>query len=410
MAPNVTQSQKLLKSPANWIFFALILIGLGAFLAGLSGGHPERAWQTYLINFLLWSAIAQGALVFSAAMHVTNARWSGPLAGIADAFAAFFPFSFALYLVLILGKSHIFPWLHQDLGGKEVWLNFPFLFTRDGIGLLLLYGFGIVYIYYDLQLRVVQKESNDRIRKFIFRRWNRRRLEPRLIKRKMSIFGVLYILAFALVLSLIGYDLIMSMEPAWISTLFGAYIFVKAFYIGLGGVIITAAILHLRLGKDSAFLPTHFHDIGKLFFAFCLLWADFFYVQLVVIWYGNISEEASFVIDRTVFAPWKNLAWIVFSVCFIAPFIILLNKRIKTRPVLMMLLSAVVIVGIWLEHLLLLGPALSHDATSLPLAISDGLISFGFLGLMVLAVHFFLRRFPEIALINQQIRVKDSAA
>jgi len=76
----------------------------------------------------------------------------------------------------------------------------------------------------------------------------------------------------------------------------------------------------------------------------------------------------------------------------------------------MMILSAVVIVGIWLEHLLLLGPALSHDATSLPLAISDGLISFGFLGLMVLAVHFFLRRFPEITLINQQIRVKDSAA
>jgi hypothetical protein len=168
----------------------------------------------------------------------------------------------------------------------------------------------------------------------------------------------------------------------------------------LGGLIITAVILHLRLGKDSAFLPSHFHDIGKLFFAFCLLWADFFYVQLVVIWYGNIAEETVYVIERTVFAPWKALAWTVFSVCFIAPFIILLNKKIKTRPVLMMLLSAVVIIGIWLEHLLLLGPALSHGATSLPLAISDGLISFGFLGLMVIALDFFLKRFPEIALIK----------
>jgi Ni/Fe-hydrogenase subunit HybB-like protein len=402
MVLNETKTEKPPKSPAGWIFFVLILIGLAAFLVSLAGRHPERAWQTYLINFLFWSAIAQGALVFSAVMHITNARWSGPFAGVADAFAAFFPFSFGLYLVLILGKSHIFPWLQQDLGGKEVWLNIPFLFTRDGIGLLLLYGFGFVYIYYDLQLRVAQKESGDRIRRYIFKRWNRRRLEPRLIKRKMSIFGVLYILAFALVLSLIGYDLIMSMEPAWISTLFGAYIFVKAFYIGLGGLIITAAILHLRLGKDSAFLPSHFHDIGKLFFAFCLVWADFFYVQLVVIWYGNISEETSYVIERTVFAPWKALAWTVFIVCFIVPFIILLNKKVKTRPVLMMLLSAVVIVGIWLEHLLLLGPALSHGSTSLPLAISDGLISFGFLGLMVIALNFFLRRFPEIALINKR--------
>jgi Ni/Fe-hydrogenase subunit HybB-like protein len=401
MAPSSeTQTEKSPKSPAGWIFLVLILVGLGAFLVGLSGGHPERTWQTYLINFLLWSGIAQGALVFSAVMHITNARWSGPFAGVADAFAAFFPLSFGLYLVLFLGKSHIFPWLHQDLGGKEVWLNIPFLFTRDGIGLLLLYGCGIVYIYYDMQFRVVQKESADRMRRFIFRRWNRRRLEPQRLKRKMSIFGVLYILAFALVLSLIGYDLIMSMEPAWISTLFGAYVFIKDFYIGLGGLIIAAAILHLRLGKASAFLPSHFHDMGKLFFAFCLLWADFFYVQLVVIWYGNISEETGFVIERTVFAPWKALAWTVFSVCFIAPFIILLNKKIKTRPVLMMILSAVVIVGIWLEHLLLLGPALSPGVDSLPLALSDGLISFGFLGLMLLAVNFFLRRFPEVARIN----------
>jgi hypothetical protein len=400
MAANETKTEKSWKSPAGWIFFALLLVGLAAFLVGLAGGHPERTWQTYLINFLFWSAIAQGALVFSAVMHITNARWSGPFVGVADAFAAFFPFSFILYLVLILGKSHIFPWLQQDLGGKEVWLNIPFLLTRDGIGLLLLYGFGFGYIYYDLQLRVTRIETTDRIRKFIFKRWNRRRLEPRRIKQRMSVFGVLYILAFALVLSLIGYDLIMSMEPAWISTLFGAYIFVKAFYMGLGGLIIVAAILHLHLGKDSAFLPSHFHDIGKLFFAFCLLWADFFYVQLVVIWYGNIAEETGYVIERTVFAPWRALAWTVFIVCFIVPFIILLNKKIKTRPVLMMLLSALVIIGIWLEHLLLLGPALSHGATSLPLAISDGLISFGFLGLMVIALNFFLKRFPELALIK----------
>jgi hypothetical protein len=55
--------------------------------------------------------------------------------------------------------------------------------------------------------------------------------------------------------------------------------------------------------------PSHFHDIGKLFFAFCLLWADFFYVQLTVIWYGNIPEETHYVIERTVMVPWSKLAW-----------------------------------------------------------------------------------------------------
>ena len=115
----------------------------------------------------------------------------------------------------------------------------------------------------------------------------------------MTIWGGFYILAFALVLSLIGYDLVMSMDPHWISTLFGAYHFVKAFFVGLGALIILAAFVRIRNGDASGLEKAHFHDIGKLFFAFCLLWADFFYVQLMVIYYGNIPEETHYVIIRT---------------------------------------------------------------------------------------------------------------
>jgi ABC-type xylose transport system permease subunit len=188
----------------------------------------------------------------------------------------------------------------------------------------------------------------------------------------------------------------MSMDPHWISTLFGAYHFVKAFYVGLGALIILAAIVHLQRGQNSGLTANHFHDVGKLFLAFCLLWADFFYVQLNVIWYGNIPEETHYVILRTMLPPWRGLAWTVFIVCFIVPFVVLLNKRVKTMPNSMIALSALVILGIWLEHLLLLGPALSHDAAELPLGITDGLVFTGFLGLMVLALAFTFRAFPEL--------------
>jgi hypothetical protein len=57
--------------------------------------------------------------------------------------------------------------------------------------------------------------------------------------------------------------------------------------------------------------------------------------------------------------------------------------------------------GIWLEHLLLLGPALHHNVSTLPLGLSDGLIFLGFLGLIALAVTFFLSLFPEL------LRVKE---
>jgi hypothetical protein len=99
-------------------------------------------------------------------------------------------------------------------------------------------------------------------------------------------------------------------------------------------------------------------------------------------------------------APWNGLAWTVFIACFVGPFIILLNKKIKTQPIFMMILCSVVIIGIWLEHLLLLGPALNPGTQSIPISISDGLISLGFLGLMAIAVRYFLKVFPELTAIS----------
>jgi len=388
-------SNILMKKLTLVLFTAFIVMGLGTFILGVLGTHPERVWQSYLINFLFWSTMAQGALVFSALMHITKARWSGPLSGLSEAFAAFFPISFIAFFILFLGKTHIFPWIHQDLHGKEIWLNIPFLFSRDLAGLLILYLFGFVYLYYALQLKLDANHVRGGIRKFIFKGWQKNNQNRDHIKGRMSIWGGLYILAFALVLSLLGYDLIMSMEPHWISSLFGAYIFIKAFYAGLGALIILASVLYIKNGKASGITESHFHDAGKLFFAFCLLWADFFYAQLLVIWYGNIPEETHFVILRTMVQPWKTLAWTVFIMGFIIPFVVLLNRRVKTKPVFMIVLCSMVIIAIWLEHLLLLGPSLNRQAVSLPLDLSDVLIFLGFFGLLVVSLSVFMRTFPE---------------
>jgi len=372
----------------------LAVIGLAAFMVQLSGAHPDRAWQAYLINFLLWSAVAQGGLLFSAVTHITKARWSGPLQYIAESFVAFFPFSLGLFLLLFLGQESLFPWLHHELHGKESWLNIPFLFSRDLIGLLVLYGLGLAYVYYALRLRLGSTPEKGKLVALFLRNWTGSEPEQRICHGRMNVLAVLYILAYTLVLTLIAFDLMMSMEPHWFSTLFGPYYFVKAFYIGLGALITLAAIISLVRGEDSGLTPSHFHDIGKLFFAFCLLWADFFYAQLLVIWYGNISEETTFVITRTVFLPWKHLAWTVFIVSFVVPFLVLLNRPVKSKPIPMIILCIVVFIGIWLEHLLLLGPALSPQATSLPLGLADVLITLGFLGLLIFSVSLFLRIFP----------------
>ena len=145
-----------------------------------------------------------------------------------ESFAAFFPVSFLLFLLLFLGRSYIFPWLHEDLQGKEVWLNLPFLFWRDCIGLVILYLLGLAYTYQALQLKFKADGSRRGLRRVVGERLALVRQEPAQIKRRMTIIGGWYVLIYAIVLSLLGYDLIMSMEPHWVSTLFGGYIFINA--------------------------------------------------------------------------------------------------------------------------------------------------------------------------------------
>ncbi|MFH0995276.1 MAG: hypothetical protein V1844_07240 [Pseudomonadota bacterium] len=379
------------------IFLIFMMIGAVTFIVQVAGDHPEKAWQTYLINFLLFSAISQGGLLFSIVMNTVGARWSRLLSGVSESFAAFFPVSLALFLVLFLGRAHVFPWLGMELHGKEVWLNLPFLFYRDFIGLSVLYGLGFAYLYHALWFKLpLGGSERSGLSGLLDRRRQQQPEDFAKYRRQMTVYGNLYISAFALVLSLIGFDLVMSMDPHWYSTLFGAYTFVKAFYVGLGAVIILVSLLHMHPKVGFTLPPSQFHDIGKLFFAFCMLWGDFFYVQLVVIWYGNIPEETVYLIQRTRTAPWNVLAWTVFAIGFILPFLILINKRIKTLPVAMTVICVAVIISIWLEHFLILGPIYNPNAVQLPLHIADGLISLGFLGLMAASVSVFLNQFPEV--------------
>jgi hypothetical protein len=101
-------------------------------------------------------------------------------------------------------------------------------------------------------------------------------------------------------------------------------------------------------------------------------------------------------------SPWNSLAWTVFIISFVIPFFVLLNKNIKTKPWFMIVLCSVVLLGIWLEHLLLLAPALTPSMASLPLNPVDGLITLGFFGLMALAITYFLRLFPELVPIEKK--------
>src|SRR4030042_2416466 len=129
------------------VFASLALVGMILFLLGISGGEAQRAWQAYLINYVFWSGLSFGAVLFVAVLNMSDAMWGRPLKRLAEALGAFLPISFLLFWVLYLGREQIFPWIRQPIPEKQIWLNAGFMFGRNGVGLFLLSTLSLPLIY-----------------------------------------------------------------------------------------------------------------------------------------------------------------------------------------------------------------------------------------------------------------------
>jgi hypothetical protein len=363
------------------VFTALLLLGTGAFLSGIFGSNPLRAWQAYLVNFLFWTGLSFGAVLFVAILNMTASTWGRPLKRLGEAFGAFLPVGFLLFWVLYFGRMELFPWILKPVPGKEIWLNAPFLFVRNGVGLLLLTLISLAMVYFSLR---GDREWTGDAGNSPDSNWKRQRiLSP--------ILGI----AYAFVLTLIAFDLIMSLDRHWYSTLLGAYFLVGCFYTGVAALCLVSLILAGSGGIKEHVNPRTFHDLGKLLLAFCLFTGYLFYAQFLTIWYGNLPEETRYVILRVKLTPWEPLAWVVLSMVFAIPFVVLLSRRIKLKRAPMMILSLMILAGMWLEKFILVVPSLWKQQ-GIPLGVTEVLITTGYAGVLGLCVIAFLKRVPVV--------------
>jgi hypothetical protein len=195
----------------------------------------------------------------------------------------------------------------------------------------------------------------------------------------------------------------MSLDPHWYSTLFGGYYFIGSFYCGIV-VLYLLALASMDSRSFGAYIsPRQLHDLGKLVFAFSLFTGYLFYTQFLVIWYGNLPEETKYVILRVKLSPWEPLAWLSLFMIFLIPFVVLLSRRIKLRRVPMILLSVMILAGMWLERFILVVPSVWKQG-NIPIGLLEVLITAGFVGLVALCLTLFLRRVPIVPISDPLFR------
>lgn len=376
----------------------LVLLGVvAAFLSMV--GEPGRFWEALLFNWLFWSSLAIGMVMFAVALHLTHANWAWSIRRFALGGAAFLPISFLLLIVVLFGSEHYFHhWLHvvgdPVIDAKRAWLNLPGLVTRNVLGVAILFGAGLAFAYYALRPDVYGT-GTGRHRPIYDRltgNWRGVAQEARHSRQVMNKLAPVLGLLFVFLWGMVAIDLAMSLMPHWFSTMFPVAFFWTSFHGGVAATAIAVALLRKPLRLQDYITVRQFHDLGKLLFAFSVFWMYLNWSQYIVIWYGLLPWEQEFFVQRFQ-APFTNFALAVPLLVFVVPFFGLLGRPPKQVPAILAGFAALILVGHWLERFLLIIPAL-YEGDHAPMGLPEIGIGLGFAGLFLASYLWYLRTFP----------------
>ena len=381
-----------------WI---MISIGIVVFSAGLLFGDAGETWGAFYVNAVWFQGLALGGVMTTVIMQIVRAKWGAPVRRLAEANVAYLPVAFVVFLTTYFGREYLFYWGRHPMPGREFWMQPGFVYLRFSILLGLLFYVMTRFVFMSLRSDVglAHDRAKDKtkwelpIHRFLLRGWKGAEREVLPLQRKMSVNAPIVVIFYLVVVSLFAFEMIMGQNPVWFSNLFGAFIFVSQIYIAWAGL----ALMTMFFAKNNKDFGAQIHsqqfwDMGKLNLGFCMLWGYMFWSQFLVQWYGNLPEETQWLILRTREFPWKGLSWIVFPMCFVIPFIMLLSRDIKKTPKTYAVVCLTLMTGVWLDRYLIIMPELSPN--HIPFGFTEIGIFVGFLGAYLLCIRTFLSKYP----------------
>jgi hypothetical protein len=310
-----------LRAPAvvNTIYQRSLGVGLLFGVASLISAvlWPDQFFHSYLLGFMLWLGVALGCMAFLMIQHLTGGKWAMVIRRQLEAGMKTLPWMTVFFIPIAVGMPHLYgAWLKPNPADKHlVELSQSYLTHR---------GYLVrAVVYFAIWIVIA----------FILSRWSAEQdsppvqnLSPRF--RKIAAPGLIL---YAFTISFAAIDWVMSLDPHWISTIYG-FIFIAGECLSAMCMMVVVERILVRYEPTASLLkPKEVHDHGKLMLTFVMLWAYFSFSQLLIIWAGNLPSEITF-FTRRLYSGWQavGLALVIFH--FAVPFIFLLSRSFKRNP------------------------------------------------------------------------------
>ncbi len=381
---------------------ALALIGLlGLFLA--SGGRAEQVWGSYIFGFVFWMGITLGCFGLSLLHHATRGSWSVSVLRLFESGGGWQSLLLMLVLMVpiaLFGMHSLYEWTHHEVVQNDPILKHKEFYLSEGFWMVRVVFYFALWMFWARHMRrsTIKQDQNKDFK----------------LEAGRGSWGAAGLVMFFLTVTFAFLDWVMSMNPHWYSTMYGAWMIVGSAYGALA--LMTVFVCH-NADKEpyrSIVSPYLTKDLGNMLFVLTMLWGYTTLSQFIIIWNGNIPETASFYKVRMATYPpgmqgnyWAFVGFVLMVGMFFIPFYALISPRTKKYPALLKKIATWMFFMAVVNMFLIVVPSIPERAQMGPISpylVTDILAWVGIGGLWLAMFGYMTGKAPLVPLYDTRLQ------
>jgi molybdopterin-containing oxidoreductase family membrane subunit len=328
---------------------------------GVTGMNQPVTWGFYIVNFVFFIGISHAGTLISAILRLSRAEWRRPITRMAEVITAIVLAIGGLHPIIDLGRPDRL--LHIFYNGR---LQSPLLW--DVASITAYFAASTVYLYLPMIPDIARLRDRGTRPRWLYQvlawGWEGTPVQQRVLNRAINILMIMVIPIAISVHTVISYIFAMTLQPGWHSTIFGPYFVVGAIYSGIAALFLVMITFRRVYHLEKYLKDVHLQQLSRLLLIMALIWFYFTFSEYLTGYYGGEPAELKIILYKAT-GRYKWLFWLMVVSNFALPLLVLGLKRLRTT-VGIFITSAGVLVGMWLERLIIVVPTLENPPLTFP--------------------------------------------
>ncbi len=390
------------------------IVYLLAYGVGIWGINIPVAWGFAITNFVWWIGIGHAGTLISAILLLLHQKWRTSINRLAEAMTIFAVMCAGLFPLLHLGRPWFFYWLLPYPNTMSVWPQFRSALVWDVFAVSTYFIVSLIFWYMGMipDLATLRDRARTKLAQISYgilamgwrnsaRHWQR-------FEMAYLILGGLATPLVISVHSVVSSDFAISIMPGWHETVFPPYFVAGAIFSGFAMVLALCIPLRLFYHLEDFITTNHLEVMGKILLATGMMTCYGYFSEQFMSWYGD-NNPTGFNVEHYVYVNrgigFHQYATVYWSLIFCNAFAIqiLWFKRMRRNPLVLLLVSYIVLVGMWLERYMIITTSLSRDYLPSSWGMFgptfwDFAVYVGTIGMFFLLFLLFIRLLPMISI------------